>query len=96
VRGAGSAAVALGGGALAQTPQAPAVSRELRLLPIHERHVVVRTEATAPCYTLVANGIGGTPSISPEQFAAPFPLVYAGRVFHAHLDRRIGELERYR
>ena len=43
---------------------------ELRLLPVQDRHVVVRTEATAPCYTLVVNGIGGTPSVSPEQLAA--------------------------
>lgn len=51
---------------------------ELRLLPIHERHVVVRTEATAPCYTLVLNGIGGTPSISPEQLAAARAAVPGG------------------
>jgi S-(hydroxymethyl)glutathione dehydrogenase/alcohol dehydrogenase len=35
---------------------------ELELLPIGDRHVLVRTEASAPCYTLVLNGIGGTPS----------------------------------
>jgi S-(hydroxymethyl)glutathione dehydrogenase/alcohol dehydrogenase len=43
---------------------------ELRLLPIGDRHVVVRTEATAPCYTLVLNGIGGTPSVDPGVVAA--------------------------
>ncbi|OFW32413.1 MAG: hypothetical protein A3G76_12975 [Acidobacteria bacterium RIFCSPLOWO2_12_FULL_65_11] len=43
---------------------------ELRLLPIQDRHVVVRTEATAPCYTLVLNGIGGTPSVDPAVVAA--------------------------
>jgi S-(hydroxymethyl)glutathione dehydrogenase/alcohol dehydrogenase len=43
---------------------------ELRLLPIGDRHVVVRTEATAPCYTLVLNGIGGTPSVDPAVVAA--------------------------
>ena len=43
---------------------------ELRLLPIQARHVVVRTEATAPCYTLVLNGIGGTPSVDPAVVAA--------------------------
>ena len=43
---------------------------ELRLLPIQDRHVVVRTEATAPCYTLVVNGIGGTPSVAPAVVAA--------------------------
>jgi len=42
---------------------------ELRLLPIQDRHVVVRTEATAPCYTLVVNGIGGTPSVDPAVVA---------------------------
>jgi S-(hydroxymethyl)glutathione dehydrogenase/alcohol dehydrogenase len=36
---------------------------ELELLPIQDRQVLVRTEASAPCYTLVLNGIGGTPSL---------------------------------
>jgi len=43
---------------------------ELRLSTIGDRHVVVRTEASAPCYTMVMNGVGGTPSIPP---AAPAP-----------------------
>jgi S-(hydroxymethyl)glutathione dehydrogenase/alcohol dehydrogenase len=40
---------------------------DLELLPIQDRQVLVRTEASAPCYTLVLNGIGGTPSIPPQQ-----------------------------
>jgi S-(hydroxymethyl)glutathione dehydrogenase/alcohol dehydrogenase len=43
---------------------------ELRLLPIGDRHVVVRTEASAPCYTLVLGGIGGTPSVTAAPNAA--------------------------
>jgi S-(hydroxymethyl)glutathione dehydrogenase/alcohol dehydrogenase len=35
---------------------------ELRLTTIGDKHVVVRTEASAPCYTMVSNGIGGTPT----------------------------------
>jgi S-(hydroxymethyl)glutathione dehydrogenase/alcohol dehydrogenase len=36
---------------------------ELRLTMLGDKHVLVRTEASAPCYTMVINGIGGTPSI---------------------------------
>jgi S-(hydroxymethyl)glutathione dehydrogenase/alcohol dehydrogenase len=36
---------------------------DLELLPIQDRQVLVRTEASAPCYTLVLNGIGGSPSL---------------------------------
>jgi S-(hydroxymethyl)glutathione dehydrogenase/alcohol dehydrogenase len=43
------------------------VVEQLELLPIGERQVLVRTEASAPCYTLVLNGIGGTPSNPPQQ-----------------------------
>lgn len=38
---------------------------ELRLLPLGDKHVVVRTEASAPCYTMVIGGLGGTPSVPP-------------------------------
>jgi S-(hydroxymethyl)glutathione dehydrogenase/alcohol dehydrogenase len=40
---------------------------DLRLLPLGDKHVLVRTQASAPCYTMVLNGIGGTPSVSPDQ-----------------------------
>ena len=43
---------------------------ELRLTAIGDKHVVVRTEASAPCYTMVMNGVGGTPSIPPAAPAA--------------------------
>ncbi len=46
---------------------------ELRLTAIGDKHVVVRTEASAPCYTMVMNGVGGTPSIPPAAPAAPRP-----------------------
>ena len=36
---------------------------ELRLTAIGDKHVVVRTEASAPCYTMVMNGVGGELSI---------------------------------
>ncbi|MGD1073949.1 MAG: zinc-binding dehydrogenase [Bryobacteraceae bacterium] len=39
---------------------------DLELLPLADRQVLVRTEASAPCYTLVLNGLGGTPSIPPQ------------------------------
>ncbi|MBN4075836.1 MAG: hypothetical protein COA71_13910 [SAR86 cluster bacterium] len=35
---------------------------ELRLTGLQPRQVLVRTEASAPCYTLVQHGIGGTPA----------------------------------
>jgi S-(hydroxymethyl)glutathione dehydrogenase/alcohol dehydrogenase len=35
---------------------------ELRITGLGDTHVLVRTEASAPCYTMVMNGIGGTPS----------------------------------
>jgi S-(hydroxymethyl)glutathione dehydrogenase/alcohol dehydrogenase len=50
---------------------------DLELLPIQDRQVLVRTEASAPCYTLVLNGIGGTPSIVPPQ-PLPFGPVPGG------------------
>lgn len=45
---------------------------ELRITTIQDKHVVVRTEASAPCYTMVMNGVGGTPTIPPQP-AAPRP-----------------------
>jgi S-(hydroxymethyl)glutathione dehydrogenase/alcohol dehydrogenase len=36
---------------------------ELRLTTLGDRNVLVRTEASAPCYTMVLNGIGGTPTV---------------------------------
>jgi len=53
---------------------------DLRLLDVQPRQVLIRTEASAPCYTLVLRGIGGTPSIPPAQPApaanpnAPAPV----------------------
>ncbi|MGE0444483.1 MAG: zinc-binding dehydrogenase [Vicinamibacterales bacterium] len=41
---------------------------ELQVAALGDRHVLVRTEASAPCYTMVMGGLGGTPSIPP---AAP-------------------------
>lgn len=35
---------------------------ELTLMGLQPRQVLIRTEASAPCYTLVRHGIGGTPS----------------------------------
>jgi S-(hydroxymethyl)glutathione dehydrogenase/alcohol dehydrogenase len=47
---------------------------ELRLLAIQPRQLVVRTEASAPCYTMVLRGLGGTPSTNiPLTFGAPPP-----------------------
>jgi len=49
---------------------------ELRLTTIGDTHVVVRTEASAPCYTMVMNGVGGTlsvPPAAPPPAAAPRP-----------------------
>src|ERR1035438_9712214 len=46
---------------------------ELELLPIQDRHVLVRTEASAPCYTLVLGGLGGTPSVPPQPTNAAAP-----------------------
>ena len=43
---------------------------ELRLRELQTRQVLIRTEASAPCYTLVMRGLGGTPSIPPAQTAA--------------------------
>lgn len=45
---------------------------ELRLTALNAKHVLVRTEASAPCYTMVSNGIGGTPTIPrPAPAATP-------------------------
>jgi S-(hydroxymethyl)glutathione dehydrogenase/alcohol dehydrogenase len=39
---------------------------ELRLLPIEPRQVLIRTEASGPCYTMVLRGLPcGTPSVTP-------------------------------
>ena len=39
---------------------------ELRLLPLEPRQVLIRTEASAPCYTMVLRGLpGGIPSVTP-------------------------------
>jgi len=46
---------------------------ELQLLAIQDKHVVVRTEASAPCYTMVIGGIGGTPSVTPGPNAGGGP-----------------------
>ncbi len=46
---------------------------ELQLTTIGATHVVVRTEASAPCYTMVMNGVGGTPSMPPAPGAAARP-----------------------
>ena len=46
---------------------------ELQLLPIGDKHVVVRTEASAPCYTMVIGGLGGTPSVTPAPNAGGAP-----------------------
>ena len=44
---------------------------DLRLLPIEPRQVLIRTEASAPCYTMVLRGLpGGTPSVTPAAGAA--------------------------
>jgi S-(hydroxymethyl)glutathione dehydrogenase/alcohol dehydrogenase len=43
---------------------------DLRLLPLQPRQVLIRTEASAPCYTMVMRGIGGTPAIPPVGPAA--------------------------
>jgi S-(hydroxymethyl)glutathione dehydrogenase / alcohol dehydrogenase len=44
---------------------------ELRLLPIEPRQVLIRTEASAPCYTMVLRGLpGGTPAVTPAAGAA--------------------------
>ncbi|BBE00138.1 alcohol dehydrogenase (plasmid) [Sphingobium amiense] len=44
---------------------------ELRLKELHSRQVVVRTEASAPCYSLCQRGIGGTPAVNPAPKYAP-------------------------
>ena len=47
---------------------------ELRLTTLGAKHVLVRTEASAPCYTMVLNGIGGTPAVPrPAAPANPAP-----------------------
>jgi S-(hydroxymethyl)glutathione dehydrogenase/alcohol dehydrogenase len=35
---------------------------ELKLLPIQPREVVIRTEASAPCYTITGNALGANPA----------------------------------
>lgn len=50
---------------------------ELQLLPIGDRHVLVRTDTSAPCYTLVIGGIGGTPSVVPPAPNAGGPVAGA-------------------
>jgi S-(hydroxymethyl)glutathione dehydrogenase / alcohol dehydrogenase len=55
---------------------------DLRLLDIHPRQMVIRTEASAPCYTMVIRGLGGTPSMpgapafggAPAAANAPTPV----------------------
>jgi len=44
---------------------------ELRLKELQSRQVVVRTEASAPCYSLVRRGIGGRPAVKPAPKYAP-------------------------
>jgi S-(hydroxymethyl)glutathione dehydrogenase/alcohol dehydrogenase len=43
---------------------------DLRLLPIAPRQMVIRTEASAPCYTMVMRGLGGTPASPTPAFGA--------------------------
>jgi S-(hydroxymethyl)glutathione dehydrogenase/alcohol dehydrogenase len=46
---------------------------ELRLLPIAPRQMVIRTEASAPCYTMVIRGLGGTPAVPPTAGTPALP-----------------------